>query len=228
MTLKILAVIPARAGSKRLPGKNKKILNGKPMIVWTIEAAMKVKEISTVYVSTDDPDIAEISRASGAFVPDLRPSHLSQDSTGTIDVVRHIYQNTCGYDVIIILQPTSPLRTAIDIDNAIEIYKKNNAESVISITECEHKIGWSNYLDDDLCLNEFLSSAYSDPESRTGYRLNGAIYIFDAKKLEEDSFNLYDENSYGYLMDRVSSIDIDYIEDFEYAEFCMKKNVKAH
>ncbi|WP_312627715.1 acylneuraminate cytidylyltransferase family protein [Scandinavium sp.] len=227
MSLKVLAIIPARGGSKRLPGKNKKMLHGKPMITWTIEAAMNASGISTVYVSTDDPEIAELSRAAGALVPELRPAHLSQDETSTIDVVKYIYGKNPCYDAIAILQPTSPLRTSADIENAISLFIKNKASSVISITECEHKISWSNYLDNDLNLDGFLSQAYSDPDGRVGYRLNGAIYLFDAKKLDSDAFNFYDKNAYGYLMDRVSSIDIDYIEDFEYAEYLLQKKAKA-
>ncbi len=188
---------------------------------------MNASGISTVYVSTDDPEIAELSRAAGALVPELRPAHLSQDETSTIDVVKYIYGKNPCYDAIAILQPTSPLRTSADIENAISLFIKNKASSVISITECEHKISWSNYLDNDLNLDGFLSQAYSDPDGRVGYRLNGAIYLFDAKKLDSDAFNFYDKNAYGYLMDRVSSIDIDYIEDFEYAEYLLQKKAKA-
>lgn len=223
MKKKILAIIPARGGSKRLPGKNKLFLSGKPLIGWTIEAALHSEYITHIHLSTDDFDIAEIAQKYGLTQTSLRPEELSTDSATTMDVVKYVYALEGDYDAIVILQPTSPLREAWHIDEAIEFYFKKKASSVISITQCEHNLNWSNYLDDDLNLYGFIKPIVATENNKKAYRLNGAIYVFDSALLSAEHVNLYDENSYGYIMDRTSSVDIDYRDDFDYAEFLMNK-----
>ena len=128
----MVAIIPARGGSKGLPGKNIKNLNGKPLIEWTIEAALKSKCIDKVVISTDDTNIASISENAGATVPFLRPQDLATDHSLAIDVylytIDKLIENTSKkYSSFIVLQPTSPLRNSDDIDNAVELFNVKKA-----------------------------------------------------------------------------------------------------
>lgn len=218
-----LAIIPARGGSKRLPRKNVKYLHGKPLIAWTIEAALSAKTIDDVIVSTDDDEIASVSLQYGAQVPFMRPSSLASDTSTTEDVIRHavdFMSAVASYDKIIILQPTSPLRTAESIDEANLFFDDKNANAVVSVTECEHNPNWINGLDDSYSLNGFLDSK----SFKTGryYRLNGAIYIIKKEFAHDFSF-FYKENSFAYVMNRNESIDIDEVSDFEYANYLLSK-----
>lgn len=225
-----LAIIPARGGSKGLPGKNIKLLNGKPMIAYTIEAALNSKQFSTVMVSTDDQQIADIATQYGAEIPSLRPQSLASDTSSTVDVVEYVineYQNKEKFfDTICILQPTSPLRTNEDIAHAYEVYAAKNACAVVSVCECEHSPLWENTLPDDMNMANFLRPEVLNTRRQDlpkYYRLNGAIYISNIKNfLRLKTF--YSDVTYAYEMTKKSSIDIDNIEDFELAEFFMKNN----
>ncbi|PWC09727.1 cytidylyltransferase domain-containing protein [Brenneria corticis] len=216
-----LAIIPARGGSKRLPRKNVKYLHGKPLIAWTIEAALAAKTVNDIIVSTDDAEIASISLQYGAQVPFIRPASLARDTSTTEDVIRHavnFMSARVDYDRIIILQPTSPLRTAFHIDDANLFFDEKSANAVVSVTECEHNPNWINGLDDTYSLNGFL-----EPKSfREGkyYRLNGAIYIIK-KEISHDFSFFYKERSFAYVMNRMDSIDIDEVSDFEYANYLL-------
>src|SRR5690606_22892236 len=148
------AIIPARGGSKGLPGKNVKLLNGKPMIAYTIEAALNSKSISRVIVSTDDIAIAEVAKSYGAEVPFMRPVDLATDDAKSIDVYTYtIKRLEKEEDIlireIIVLQPTSPFRTAQHIDEAIELYLEKKADSVISYCNEHHPIFWHKYIKED-------------------------------------------------------------------------------
>lgn len=226
MISKTLAIIPARSGSKRLPGKNLKILHGKPLIAWTIEAALNSDSIDYVLVSTDSDEIRDIALKYGAEAPFLRPSNLSADETSSLAVIEHACSLYPDFENIVLLQPTSPLRTSVHIDEAINLYFDKSARSVVSITPCEHPIVWSNYLSSDLNLNGFLDSPFKNVGDKKAYRLNGAIYVFCSDKLKCKEFNLYDSNSFGYSMSVNESVDIDTIEDFEYAEYLFARKFK--
>lgn len=228
--MKILAIIPARGGSKRLPHKNILPLGGKPLIAWTIEAALKSIYITDVIVSTDNKEIASISQKYGAKVPFIRPSDISNDVATSIDVVKHAvnYQKECfckEYDTIILLQPTSPLRRVEDIDSAIEEMMKRNADSIISMCECEHPPVWSNILPNDFSLTNFDQVEYLNVRSQdipTFYRYNGAIYLSNINRLvRENQFN-FDTKSFAYIMPQDRSIDIDSLLDFRFAEVLIK------
>jgi len=133
---KILALIPARGGSKGLPRKNIKPLLGKPLIAWTIEQSLASKYLDKVVVSTEDKEIAEISKKYGAEVPFIRPKELAKDDTPSIDVVLHaidFLEKKELFNIIVLLQPTSPLRTISDIDNSIEFLFSKNAQAIISV-----------------------------------------------------------------------------------------------
>ncbi len=232
--MKILAIIPARGGSKRLPGKNMLELGGKPLIAWTIEEASKSKYISDIIVSTDDEDIARVSEKYGASIPFLRPKELSSDTATTIDAVKHAINylkenREKEYKYVLLLQPTSPLRIAEDIDNAIELLLEKQADSVISMCECEHSPIWSNMLPNDYNLDGFLRNDYKNVRSQdlpTYYRFNGAIYIANINRLLEESVFNFDRDSYAYIMPQDRSVDIDSELDFKICQVLIEKQNK--
>ena len=220
-----LAIVPARSGSKGLPGKNIKELCGKPMIAYTIEQALRSKYINDVIISTDSADIEKIAVEYGAKSHFLRPGYLASDNAKAID--NYIYtidrlNKYFGYNIenFVLLQPTSPLRSTEDIDGAIELFIEKKADSVISYTEEYHPIEWHKYITaDGKVENIFEERLLNRQEIRKSYFPNGAVFVFDYKLLKQNKY--YGDNSYAYIMPRERSIDIDTIEDFKYAEFIM-------
>lgn len=227
--MKILAIIPARGGSKRLPGKNIKVLNGKPLVQWTIESAIGVDEVKRVVVSTDSQEIADISMKAGAEVPFLRPGELATDTSSTSDVIKHtldFYKNIGEeYDFILLLQPTSPLRNVLHNKQAIELLKSKRADAVVSLCECEHSPLWANTLADDLSMNNFIRDELKATRSQDlpkYYRLNGAIYLSRVTRFYQEKSLFLSSNIYGYKMNNESSVDIDHELDFLLAETIFK------
>lgn len=220
-----IAIIPARGGSKRLPGKNIKLLGGKPLIAWTIEAAIKSNVFDHVFVSTDSEEIASVSKDYGAKVPFLRPAELASDTATTNDVVTHLVnwyetQTSNKISTIAILQPTSPFRNAEHIIEAFEEMKTKQAKAIVSVCELEHPIQFCNKLGLDGSMDGFIepSDMKRTQDLEPYYRLNGAIYFLSreyANRLSE----LYSEGTYSYIMGLKSSIDIDVDLDFKLAEF---------
>lgn len=226
---RILAIIPARIGSKRLPKKNIKPLKGKPLVYWSISAALKSKYIDNVVVSTDSSEIAEISKEYGASVPFLRPKELAVDNIRGYYALKHtvnFYKENLNqtYDYIISLQPTTPLRTANDIDEAIEYMFQKNADAIVSVCEVEHSMNWINTLPESFDMSSFLSEDVKckrSQELEKHYRLNGAIYISRTDKLMENESFFLKENIFAYEMPSNRSIDIDNIIDLKLAEVLM-------
>ena len=221
---RLLAVIPARGGSKRLPRKNVLDLAGKPLIAWTIQEALNCKYIDQVIVSTDDKEISDISKEYGADVPFFRPSELATDEAKTVDVVLHLLDELekVGerYDYIILLQPTSPLRTAQNIDESVELLQMKNSDAVISVCESEHPPLWCNVLPDDMSMDNFLDESVKNKRSQDlskQYRINGAIYISSVEKLKKENSFFLSNNCIAYIMKQNVSIDIDTIDDFDFA-----------
>ena len=231
MTVKhLLAVIPARLGSKRLIGKNKKPLGGKPLIQWTIEAALNCSSIDQTVVSTDDPEIQEIAKNIGADAPFLRPAELSTDSAPSESVVRHAldYYRDLGIDYqwVLLLQPTSPFRTTRHILEAIALAEKTEADAITSVCLCEHSPLWANTLNSDMCMDTFFPTNIKNLRSQelpNYYRLNGAIYLLKVRSLIDQKTLMLDENLYAYKMDTLDSIDIDTQLDFIVAEAILKQ-----
>ncbi len=220
-----LAIIPARGGSKRLPRKNVLDLNGKPLIAYSIEAALDCKYLDKVIVSSDDDEIINISKKFGAEVV-KRPNELSNDTATTFDAVKHTIDNVeDNYDYIVLLQPTSPLRDKKHINESIELLETKGADAVVSVCEMDHSPFWSNTLQADGSMENFLRDEVLNKRSqdlKTYYKLNGAIYICSSDKLlEEESFFLK-KNIFAYVMDRESSIDIDEEIDFKMVECYIK------
>jgi len=223
---KFLAIIPARGGSKRLPRKNVLDLAGKPLIVWSIEAGLQSKYIDKVVVSSDDEEILNISKKTGAEIL-KRPEILASDTASTFDAIKHTINNVKGYEYVVLLQATSPLRSAKQIDQAIELLEEKNADAVVSVCEMEHSPLWSNTLDDSLSMENFLPEEILNKRSQdleTYFRLNGAIYICKTEKfLEEKSF-FFKKNIFAYVMSREYSVDIDEEIDFKMAEVLINEN----
>mgnify|MGYP000403183643 CR=1 FL=1 len=215
---KLLAIIAARGGSKRLPRKNVLDLHGKPMIAWSIQAGLQSKYVDRVVVTTDDEEIADVSRRYGASVPFMRPDDLSSDDATSLDVVRHAVKSLGeSYKYIILLQPTSPLRESKHIDGAVEFLMQKNADGVIGVSEVEHPVEWTNVLSDDLSMNGFLSSDVVGKRSQDfpkRYRINGAIYLCDIEKMLYENTFFMEQGCYAYRMERESSIDVDEEVDF--------------
>ena len=228
MNKTFLAIIPARGGSKRLPRKNILDLCGKPLISWSIEAALKSKYISKVVVSSDDEEILNISSNFGADII-KRPYELANDTATTFDAIKHTIDNFEKYDYIVLLQPTSPLRNEKHIDEAIELLEEKQADAIVSVCEMDHSPLWSNTLDSTLSMNGFLKDEVLNKRSQDlekYYRLNGAIYICKTDKLLEEESFLLKENIFAYKMNRENSIDIDEEIDFIIAKELINKNMK--
>ena len=231
--IKYLGIIPARGGSKRLPWKNIRPILGIPLIEWTIQAALGSKLIEEVLVTTDSENIAAIAKMAGASVPFLRPIELSTDEADSISVVFHAinHYSLQGIEVenVVLLQPTSPLRNALNICKAIELFETNNANAVISVCPCEHSPLWSNTLNENLGMDLFLNmEVLNRPEKSLNnfYRLNGAIYIVKKEVLETEKRFINIPKSFAYIMNNEQSVDIDNEIDFQFAEFLMKRNEK--
>jgi len=220
-----LAIIPARGGSKRLPRKNVLELAGKPLITWTIEAALKSKYIDKVVVTSDDQEILGISEKQGADVV-KRPDELASDTATTIDVVNHVVENIKEYNYIVLLQPTSPLRNEKHIDEAITLLEAKSADAIVSVCEMEHSPLWSNVLPEDGSMEGFLIDEVKNKRSQdleSYFRLNGAIYICDASRLCDERSFILKKNIFAYRMDRKNSVDIDEKIDFEMAKYFVCK-----
>ena len=220
MNKTFLAIIPARGGSKRLPRKNILDLCGKPLISWSIEAALKSKYISKVVVSSDDEEILNISSQFGAETI-KRPDYLSSDTATTFDAIKHTIDNFKNYDYIVLLQPTSPLRNEKHIDEAIELLEEKQADAIVSVCEMDHSPLWSNTLPKDGNMKNFLRDEVLNKRSQDlekYYRVNGAVYICKTDKLLENKSFFLKDNIFAYIMDRKSSIDIDEEIDFLFAQ----------
>ncbi len=219
--MRFLALIPARSGSTRLPNKNIRLLAGKPLISWTIEAARACRHFRSVLVSTDAPAIAEIARAGGAEVPFLRPPSLATDSAPMVDVVRHAVSFVEGQgravSAVVTLQPTSPLRTADDIDAAIEMFSADPLRPLVSLSSLPFPREFLMRVEGDTAVP--MSGTWPRIRSQDGerlYALNGAIFITPRSVL--DRGELIGDRPRAFVMPRDRSIDIDDETDWRLAE----------
>jgi len=217
----IIAIIPARAGSKRLPGKNTRILCGKPLITWTIEAAKRSKYVDHIVVTTDDEETALISKNAGADVPFIRPANLSTDSATSVAVVNHVIDYYDRHDMVfqyaLLLQPTSPLRCNTHIDNAINLLLQNNAVGVTSVSEIDQPHKWSGVLSENLLMDDFFK------DENATHALNGAIYMNKIPESRIFQELIPKSGCTAYVMESSKSVDIDTFEDFELAENTLRK-----
>lgn len=231
---KILGVITARGGSKGIPKKNIKDLAGLPLIAYTIEAAKNSRLLTRTIVSTDSDEIAEISKQHGGEVPFLRPAELAEDKSSSIDTVKHaiLKLEEAGekYDYIMILQPTSPLRSAEDIDRSIEIAVSNDADSVMSMMEVpDFSAKKIKKLEENGVIRPYFEdegkASSMRQELSKAYKRNCAIYLTRKDLVMND--DLFGKKSLAYLMPRERSIDINEPIDFEMAKFWVEKYNKG-
>ncbi|MFI5447148.1 cytidylyltransferase domain-containing protein [Polaromonas sp. UC242_47] len=220
------ALIPARGGSKGIPRKNIKLIAGKPLIVWTIEAALRSSLLSAVVVSTDDPEIADVARRAGAQVPFMRPSELALDQTPGLDPVLHALDQLPQYDSVLLLQPTSPLRTTEDIDACLRLAMQQHARSAVSVSEADTHPYWTYRLTKDQALSRFVDA---EPIARRqdlpqAFALNGALYFADANWLRS-SGTLVGPETLAYVMAKERSVDVDTPLDWKMAELLLKDSL---
>ena len=223
---RILCVITARGGSKGLPNKNLRELCGKPLIAWSIDAARKSLYIDHILVSTDSPQIQKCAMEFGADAPFLRPAELASDTASSVDAVIHaMEQMKDAYNYIILLQPTSPLRSTTHIDESIEKIICQQADALISVTELEKPIQHQRQLSENGHLIQFMEydkkKLYRRQDFKPVYRINGAIYMIKSSTLKEIR-DFEPQGTISYIMDTRSSVDIDCLEDFLLAEFYLE------
>ena len=226
MNSRVLAIIPARGGSRALPRKNIRLLCGKPLVVYTIKAALASKLIDRVILSTEDEEIARVSREYGAEVI-IRPLELARDDTASLPVYQHAtrhLEDVENYhpEVIVVLQPTSPLRLVEDIDRAIEVFLKGKHDSGVSVCEVEHPLQWMYTLVRDR-LEPIMKDGYNVTRRQDAlkvYRLNGAIYVTTGDIIMKENRVLGSDTG-AYVMPPERSVDIDTERDFRLADLLM-------
>ncbi|MEZ7892861.1 MAG: acylneuraminate cytidylyltransferase family protein [Candidatus Wallbacteria bacterium] len=225
---KILALIPARGGSKGLPGKNIIDLCGKPLIAWTISEAHKSKYIDKTILSSEDNAIINVAIKYGCEVPFIRPAELSADDVSGMAPVLHSIEKFPGYDYIVLLQPTSPLRNCEDIDKCIELCINNKMNSCVSVSEPDHSPYWMYSINSEsklVPLFEKESEISRRQDLPEAYMLNGAVYVAKINWfLKTKTF--FDKNTMAYIMQRERSVDIDNKIDLELAKIIISEKIK--
>ena len=218
LDLKVLGIIPARGGSKSIPRKNIRDLCGKPLIAWTIEAAKKSNVLDRVIVSTEDDEIANVALSWGADVPVKRPIELAQDHTPGIDVVIHAIEQFPDFDAVLLLQPTSPLRTNDDINGILDPFFLKDASSAVSFCEASVHPFWVYKTECNkllpFCEHESISCRQDLP---TALAINGALYFSTVKNLIQTKSFINNE-TIPFIMPQSRSLDIDDEIDFVLAE----------
>lgn len=217
---KIIAIIPARGGSKGLPGKNIRILGGKPLIAWTIEAAHGSRYLDRVILSSDDDEIISVAAEYKCDIPFKRDSNLAADDTPSIEVVIDALKRCPGYDWVVLLQPTSPLRTFEDIDRTIEQLATLNASACVTVCEAEQSPYWMFVLGDEARLLPIIpaSNFTRRQDLPPAYVLNGAVYIARIDWLLNERTFL-SKDTVAYIMPSARSIDIDTEQDIHNIRF---------
>jgi CMP-N,N'-diacetyllegionaminic acid synthase len=228
-----LAVIPARGGSKRVPRKNIQPVGGRPLIAWTIEAARSAPGITRIVVSTDSVEIADVSKHYGAEVPMLRPSSLARDETPGIEPVVHALEWLDQHDhyrpdCVVLLQPTSPLRTAADVEGALALMWHRASGAVVSVCPASHPSSWLKRVGDDgrlLDVDGDAAGPPADDDVPPVYVLNGSLYVVRyATLMARRSF--YDEHTYAYVMPIERSLDVDSPWDLHVADLVLTDRLR--
>lgn len=223
---KILGIIPARGGSKGLPGKNIRVVAGKPLIAWTIEEAKKSAFIDRLILSSEDQEIIRVAREWDCEVPFVRPFQLAADDTPGIEPVLHALEALPEfYDYVVVLQPTSPLRSVIDIDNCIRMSLEHGARSCVSVTEVDKSPYWMYTFDDANRLTPLLPGMNLTPRRQDlplVHALNGALYVAECSWLKRSKTFVADE-TIGFVMSKERSVDIDTELDLIFVEFFLSR-----
>ena len=228
--MKTLAVIPARSGSKGIPDKNIKPLAGKPLMVYSIEAAVKSGCFDEVLCSTDSDHYAEIAKEYGASVPFLRSPETATDTayaySAVYEAIDRYHAMGRDFDTYCMLQPTSPLRNATDVKAAMQIFEEKKATVVLSMEACDHLPVLCGHIGEDGSIENLVPRNTSSrrQDYPPFYRHNGAILIADIEARRKDQY-MYQPGSYAYVMPRERGVDIDAEVDFKYAEFLLKEGI---
>lgn len=224
---KVLGLIPARGGSKRLPRKNILPFGGFPLIKWTIDAARNAHSLDYFILSSDDDEIIDVAREFGCDAPFRRPASLSTDLASSVDVALHALDYFMDYDWIVLLQPTSPLRTSHHIDEVVNICEREDVFSCVSVYATADEKNKLFYIGKNGCLQDFQQDVKkkSTGDARKTYSLNGAIYVVHKKFLEKNK-SFFSNSTRAYVMPQWASIDIDTSEDFEVATQHLKNSTK--
>lgn len=207
----VLAIIPARGGSKGVPRKNIREVAGKPLIAWTIEEAKKSKYIDRLILSSDDAEIIEVAEVWGCEAPFVRPAELARDETPGIDPVLHAMEMLPGYEIVVLLQTTSPLRRAADIDGCIEQCVAGNANACVTVTQAEQSPYWMYTLGNGGAMQPLIHTDKSFARRQDlpeAYILNGAVYVAKSEWLRRHKTFVSDETR-GFVMPQERSLDID-------------------
>lgn len=222
--MSVLALIPARGGSKEIARKNIKLLSGKPLINWTIETAKKAKCIDRLIVSTDDIEISEIAKKSGAEVPFMRPDQISKDETPGIEPALHAIKQIPDFEWLLLLQPTSPLRNVGDIDGIFNFCKENNSPSAVSVCEVNKHPYLMYHRNKSFNLKPFIKNRpkFSGRQDFNPlYITNGALYLAKVEWLLKKK-NFIGSETLGFKMPIHRSIDLDTLNDWNIAEQILK------
>ena len=231
--MNVLGLIPARGGSKGIPGKNITPLAGKPLLAYTCEAALGSRCLSRVLLNTDDPQIAEIGKQFGVEVPFLRTAHLAQDDTPILPVIQQTLEWLAEQDsyipqAIMLLQPTSPLRRSAHIDAAIDIFNRKNADTVVSVLEVPHQFNPVSVM--NLTKDGCLVPYYKGPmilrrqDKPAVFARNGPAVLVTRREVIKRG-QLYGERVFPYLMGRIESLDIDEEIDIQIADYWLQKRL---
>ena len=226
----VLIIIPARGGSKGIPRKNIKPLNGKPLIYYSIDTARAITTDENICVSTDDLEIKSVVEAYGLTVPFLRPDELATDTAGTYEVLLHALdfyeQQGKHYDIVLLLQVTSPFRREEQVKEALELFKQTNDKEamVVSVKECPSNPYYDIFEEDQngyLQISKGDGTIYRRQDAPKVYEYNGAIYIMDAHTLKHTHMHKI-PHRVKYVMDAKSSFDLDTMQDWQMAEMMLK------
>ena len=223
---KVLGLVPARGGSKRLPRKNILSFNGAPLIAWTIKAGLGSRFLDKVVVSSEDKEIQSVAAEHSADVID-RPSELSSDSAGSVEVALHSLDYCASqgeeFDYLVLMQPTSPLRESRHIDDALTLIREKDARAVVGMCETEHPVNWIGKIDQTLSMDRFIEGRLVDGQKidngSLDCQINGAIYVIEVSELRNGRTFFPRRGTYAYVMRRDESIDIDTKYEFLLAEF---------
>lgn len=226
--MEIVACIAARGGSKGIPQKNIRPLAGKPLIAWTIDAALASRRVTRVFVSTDDPHIAEVAQWLGAEAPFLRPAALARDDSPSIDTLLHLvdWLGSRGAmpDYTVLLQPTSPFRTSVDIDAAVDLAVSRQVDAVVSVCRAQDHPYLVKTLDPQGRITSFVQSAHPPrQEFPPAYVLNGAVYVNRTEALLRDRV-IVPEGALAYVMPEERSLDIDTPWQLQVADLLMRES----
>ena len=224
--MRVLGLIPARGGSKGVPRKNVRLLNGKPLLAYTAESALQAKNLSRVILSTEDEEIAEVGRSCGLDVPFIRPAEFAQDSTPSLAVVQHVLltleENGEHFDAVCLLQPTNPLRRAEDIDACVELFIRTGADCVISVLPVPHEYNpkWVFWQGEGGKMSLSTGDTEIIPRRQDlprAFHRDGSVYITRSQIIINRQ-SLYGDNVQGYEMSPEFSANIDTEEDWQAIE----------